>query len=343
MYCPYCFSALQARTLICKNPQCQMFDQSMPAKAPRLLSRLPDRLRIRGGVLFADRETKCDLCGLPCAAVCESCGREIPAVWQRYPSKSVLFLGVNGVGKSTLLATTKYAFSQRPRLVLTPLEVDQTAERFYDQYFSPLLERNEDVPHTANEIPRPFLWGVTGRGDHGAQHTMALAAYDVPGEMLNRHAAVAPIETLLSRADGVALVINPASLPGLYERCGRDAGVSPAPDGWERAERILDEILKHRSIGVQSDVKLAVVFTHLDVWFSVLSDYDTAGALNDPALRRLARHWRGGPFLTRLSEFKDARLFATGLYREKEFRPLDGADQPMLFLMEKLGMRAGRE
>ena len=40
---------------------------------------------------------------------------------------------------------------------------------------------------------------------------------------------------------------------------------------------------------------------------------------------------------------KDARLFATGLYREKEFRPLDGADQPMLFLMEKLGMRAGRE
>ena len=343
MYCPYCFSAIQARMLVCKNPQCQMFDQSMPAKASRLRARLPDALRIRGGVLFADRETTCDACGLPCAAVCESCGREIPAVWARYPSKSVLFLGVNGVGKSTLLATTKYKFSQRSNIVMTPLEVDRTAERFYDQYFSPLLERNENVAHTANEIPQPFLWGVTGHTDRGPNRTMALAAYDVPGEMLNRHADVAPIETLLTRANGVVLVINPASLPGVYERCGQAAQVSPAPDGWEKAERILDEILKHRSIGIQSDVKVAVVFTHLDVWFSALTDCDSARALNDPYLRKLALRWRGGPFLTRLTEFKNARLFATGLYREKEFRPLDGAEAPMLYLMDRMGMRLVRE
>ena len=342
MYCPYCFSSLDSRMLVCKNPSCQMYEQSMPVKSPRLRTRLPDAWRIRGGVWLADRETKCDACGLPCAAVCGNCGREIPAVWTRYPGKSILFLGVNGVGKSTLLATTKYRFSQRPDIVMTPLEVDRTAERFYDQYFSPLLERNENVAHTANEIPQPFLWGITGRTERGLNRTLALAVYDVPGEMLNRHADVAPIETLLACADGVVLVINPASLPALYDACGKEAGIAYAPDGWERAERILDELLKHRSIGVRSQVNVAVVFTHMDKWFSTLADCDSTRALNSAYLRQLAQRWRGGPFLTRLGEFKNARLFAAGLYRDKEFRPLDGAEAPMLYLMDRMGMRISR-
>ena len=222
---------------------------------------------------------------------------------------------------------------------MTPLDVEQTSERFYAQYVSPLLERNENVPHTVNEIPHPFLWGITGRTQRGLGRTMALAAYDVPGEMLSSHAEVKPIETLLAIADGVVLVINPAALPALYETCGAAAGIAPAPDGWEKAERILDELLRRRSIGVRSEVKMAVVFTHLDVWFSALQECDNARALNDYYLRNLVQRWRGGPFLTRLSEFRHVRLFATGLCREKEFHPLDGAEAPMLYLMGRMGMK----
>ena len=338
MYCPYCFSALKAPVLVCGNERCRMYEQTMPQKPRKLLSRLPDAWRIRGGVLFADRETKCDACGLPCTAVCDACGSAVPSTWIRYPSKSVLFLGVNGVGKSTLLATAKMKFSQRQDIVMTPLEVERTAERFYEQYASPLLERNENVPHTLNEIPQPFLWGVTGRAGKCPACTMALAAYDVPGEMLSRHAEVRPIETLLTRADGVVLVINPASLPALHGVCGKDAGVPLMADGWEKAERILDEILKYRSIGVKSEVKAAVVFTHLDVWFSALKDCDSSRALGNVYLKKLAVNWGGGAFLTRLSEFRDGRLFATGLYRGREFRPLDGADAPMMYLMNRMGM-----
>ena len=338
MYCPYCFSSLQARTLICKNANCSLFEQSMPVKAPRLRAKLPADARVRLGALTADREIKCDACGLPCTAVCEACGKEIPAIWTRYPARNVLFLGVSGAGKSTLLATTKYNFSQRSDIVLTPLEAEETAERFYDQYAGPLLERNESVAHTAHEVPRPFLWGVTGRSGPGPARTMALAAYDVSGEMLASHADAAPIETLLARADAAMLVINPASLPALWDICGREAGIQLAADGWERAERILDEILSRHSIGMKSGIKLAVVFTHLDIWFSALGDCESAGAMNDTYLRMLARRWQGGAFLARLNEFRDHRLFATGLYRGREFRPLDGAEAPMMYLMRKMGM-----
>ena len=94
MYCPYCFSSLQARTLICKNANCSLFEQSMPVKAPRLRAKLPADARVRLGALTADREIKCDACGLPCTAVCEACGKEIlsaaglrycPVQWNQIP------------------------------------------------------------------------------------------------------------------------------------------------------------------------------------------------------------------------------------------------------------------
>ena len=338
MYCPYCFSSLKTPMMVCKNAACGMYEQSMPLKPRKLLSRLPEGWRIRGGALFADQETKCEACGLPCAAVCEACGRSIPSAWLRYPGKNVLFLGVSGMGKSTLLAATKMKLSQRQDVTMTPLEIEQTAERFYEQYASPLLEKNQRIPPTEKEAPVPFLWGVSARQEHQPACTMALAMYDVAGEMLSRHAEVKPIETLLTCADSVMLVINPAALPALYDECGRAAGVAPAANGWEKAERILDEILKYRSIGVRSDVKLAVVFTHLDVWFSTVAECDSSRAVNDPLLRKLAASWNGGAFLARLNEFKDHRLFATGLYWDREFRPLDGAEAPLLYLMERMGM-----
>ena len=340
MYCPYCFSRMNQRTLVCKNAQCAMFDQSMPEKSCRLLSRLPAQLRVRFGPWMADRETRCDACGLPCAAVCESCGRQIPSVWMRYPSRNVLFLGVNGVGKSTLLATSKLMLSQRPGLTLTPLEAEETAERFYDHYAKALSERNESVAHTANEMPRPFLWGVASSNSVGPSSAMALAIYDVPGEMLRRHADAAPIETLLSCADSAVLVINPASLPAVKEACGEAAKeILPAPDCWERAERILDELLRSNGIGRKSPLKIAVVLTHLDVWFSALPECDSTRALTEPYLRMLIERWHGGAFLTRLNEFQNHRLFASGLYREKECRPLDGAEAPLQYLLHCMGMR----
>lgn len=337
MYCPYCFSSLDARMLVCRNERCELFEQTMPQRSPRLLTRLPDKLRIRGGSFMADRSVACDACGQSCMTVCEACGRDIPSTWTRYPQRSVMFLGVNGVGKSTLLATAKMTLSQRSDLMLTPLDMEHTAERFYDQYAQPLLERNDHVPHTPAELPEPFLWGVTGRS-LGRTSTLALAVYDVPGEMLARHSTVAPIEAMLSGTDAVVLVLNPASLPALHSRCGQQAGIALAADGWERAERMLDELLKYRSIGQKCPISVSVVLTHLDVWFAALTDCISTDALTDAYLRRLVRSWRGGSLLTRLNEFRCSRFFATGLYRGEDFRPLHGADAPLAFLLKDFGM-----
>ena len=105
MNCPYCFSEIAMPVPVCRNPQCRLFDQAMPAKKKRWRARFPDSVRIHGGALLSDREVRCDSCGQPCVPVCSVCGKEIPAVWARYPQKTLLFLGMNGVGKSTLLAT----------------------------------------------------------------------------------------------------------------------------------------------------------------------------------------------------------------------------------------------
>lgn len=325
--------------MVCRNKSCTLYDNSMPAVAQRLAVRLPKRLRIRGGAFLADRQTKCDACGLPCSAVCESCGHEIPSAWLRYPAASIMFLGVNGVGKSTLLASSKYAISQRGDITMTPLEVEETAERFYENYSAPLMERSEALPHTANGVPQPFLWGVTGKQYLSFVQTLALAVYDVPGEMLLHYEETSSVEPLLMRADAVVLVVNPAALPVLNEACGASQGITPAPDTWERAERILDELLKYRSIGVKSNIKLSVVLTHTDLWFSEVPRFTSSLALNDPALRELVRSWRGGAFLNRLNGFSEYRLFATGLYKGSEVRPLDGVDAPVVYLMDRLGLK----
>lgn len=338
MYCPYCFSSLDAGLMVCRNAGCDLHNQPTPQRAARLFSRLPDKLRIRGGSLMADHGSKCDSCGCECVPVCDACGKDIPATWTRYPRRSVLLLGTNGVGKSTLLATTKTTLTQRQDLTVTPLEIEATAERFYDQYAQPLWINNDHVPHTQPTLPLPFLWGIAHRAALGPASTLALAVYDVPGEMLIRHSAIEPIEPLLSRADAVVLVLNPATFPALYERCGKQAGLAPAPDAWERAERIVDELLKHCGIGKKSSISVSVVYTHLDVWFSALSDCPSTSYLTNEYLRRLTENWHGASFLSRLGEFRQSRFFATGIYRGDTFRPLDGADGPLSYLLRSFGI-----
>ena len=323
--------------MVCRNPRCELYDQPTPQRGARLLSRLPDQWRIRGGSAMADGVVPCEACRQSCVTVCEHCGRDIPSTWTRYPQRSILMLGSNGVGKSTLLATAKASLSQRQDLVLTPLDVEHTSERFYDCYTQPLLECNDHVPHTPDELPEPFLWGVVSRTS-GHASTLALAVYDVPGEMLIRHSAVAPIEAMLSGADAVVLVINPASLPALYDRCGEQAGIALAADTWERAERILNELLKYRSIGTKCPLGVSVALTHLDVWFAALSDCPSTDALSDAYLRRLIQQWGGGALLTLLNEFRRSRFFATGLYRGDSCRALNGADAPLAFLLRDFGM-----
>ena len=338
MDCPYCFAVISEPVLVCRNEKCTLYDQAMPARHSRLRGRIPSGMRIRGGALLADRETRCDACHERCRALCGACGREIPDAWLRYPRKTVLFLGMNGVGKSTLLAMTKLKLSQKSDLLLTPLEPEDTAERFYERYISPLAERNEDVPHTENELPKPFLWGVSRRFSSRRASALALAVYDVPGEMLSSHAEIAPVDPLVTAADGVILAMNPASLPSVHAACGAPASIAPAYDAWERAERILDELLLRGEIGRKNKVKVAVVFTHLDVWFSAVTDCESTAALNSPYLEALAQRWQGGAFLTKLKEFSEYRLFATGLYRTGECRPLDGADAPLRFILTKMGL-----
>ncbi len=340
MNCPYCFNAVTMPLPVCRNPKCQMYDQAMPTKKSRWRARVPDRMRIRAGAYLSDREVRCDSCGLPCAAVCPTCAQDIPDIWFRYPRRTVLFLGMNGVGKSTLLATGKIRLAQQTDLLLTPLEEEDTAERFYRNYASPLTVQNASVPHTENVLPRPFLWGVTRRDRRGHACALALALYDVPGEMLLSEAEEAPVLPLLSKADGVVLVINPVALPALYAACGSPEGVAPAPDAWERAERILDTLLRRDGIGIRSKVKISVVFTHLDIWFRALKECDSAAALTSPYLEKLARRWQGGAFLTRLNEFENARLFAAGLCRDEKCRPLDGAEEPLKYLLDRMGLPA---
>lgn len=333
MHCPYCFSPIDTPVTVCRNPQCAMHDQPMPLRSPKLLSRLPDRIRVRGGQLFSDRDVLCDACGLPCDAVCPSCDRRIPNVYRNFPAKTVLFLGVNGVGKSTLLTTSKSALCMRESVLMTALDAEETGERFFDRYSAPLLYEGQNVPHTPAEKPMPFLWGVTSRPGKGPANTMALSLYDVPGELLTNHAAAAPIETLLSLSDALVLVIDPSVMPGL-----REDGGEAVTDLWEKNERILDEFLRRRRIGVKCEVPAAVVFTHMDKWL-LHTEYLSQDAMNASALAEFARRHGGSGFLNRLREFEHFRLFATGLcFGDKWVRPLDGADEPLIYLFREMGM-----
>ena len=338
MYCPFCFAGLKPAIMICKNPGCTMYEQSMPVKKPRLRTKLPAKMRIRFSGALSDRRTDCDICGLPCATVCDVCGSQVPASWIRYPEKSILFLGVKKAGKSTLLAAGKQMLSEHSELTMTPLEAEETGERFYEDYIGPMMRDRRDVAQTAEEVPKPFLWGVSRQG-RGPAQAMALAVYDVAGEMQSSHAKIAPLQTMLGRAEGICLVINPASLPQLQKKLPGAAHIQPDADVWERAERLLDEIMADGDIGAKSRVRLAVVFTHLDIWFPAAKDCMSTDALSETMLYRLAQEWKGKSFLNRLNEFSDHRLFATGLYRGEELRPLDGAEKPLAYLLGSLGMK----
>ena len=332
MYCPFCFASLTPDIMVCKNPGCEMYEQSMPVKKPRLRTKLPDGIRVRFSRLLADRMTKCEACRLPGVTICGSCGREIPSAWTRYPEKSILFLGQSGAGKSTLLAASRLKLSERSDLLMTPLEPVETGERFYSLYTGPLTREQRDLDPTAPEIPRPFLWGVSSRRGR-ITRAMALAVYDVAGELQSTHEKVVSLETLLGRASGICLVIDPTIQAARQADKSGTPAFMPDPGIWESGERLLDEVLNRGDIGGKSGVRVAVVFTHLDIWFASVPDCADTDALSDILLRRLVGEWRGKSFLARLNEFSDNRLFATGLYRGEELRPLDGAEAPLAYLM----------
>ncbi len=338
MVCPYCFSEVQQPLPVCRNPVCGLYDQSMPGAPRRLLARLPERLRIRGGARMAEREVYCESCGQACALVCPCCTEAIPSAWGRYPGRSILLLGTNGAGKSTLLAMAKDSLSRKKEWRMMPLDAENTAERFYETYTAPISLRSEEIGHTPCEVPRPFLWGVTRQFEHRPPATLALSVYDVPGEMVTSHASALPIAPLLSRADGVMLVVHPA-FAQMPCAAPNDVPRQVPGDVWGKAEHILDELLSREELGVRSRVRVALVLTHLDKWFASVSGCTTANELTSSCLEDLVGSWQGEALLSKLSCFSEHRFFATGLCRTPEIRPLDGAEKPLEYLLTSMGLR----
>ncbi len=326
-FCPYCHAAIPPEASpVCMSAGCLMRGRSVQTKPERLLARAPEMLRIQAGRLLAGREHLCERCGRQGRYVCSACGRELPAQWGRYPEVTVTLIGAEGAGKSTLLACMLQDLAASGRAQLRALDIETTAERLHAEYTRPLFEENAAVQKTPSGLPKPLIYACSAQTNALLPPQGALVMlYDPPGSYFGKHAAMKELTPLLSRTDAFLLCVDMTRV-----RAGEE---------WPRAERLLDAMRLPQELGGRCQTPLAIVLTRADAWEREIAPLPEGERERDMLLREYIAESGGAGLLSRLTEYRAARVFAGGLFQdEKSASPLVGARAPLAYALRHCGM-----
>ena len=152
---------------------------------------------------------------------CYECEYPLPPDIDERPAVVVAIVGVNGVGKTHLLAASlTEAYARRGLAPLgctefVPSEVSST--RFMVDYNHPLFRRNEVLAATQAEAAtrfEPLVFNVTLADGH----PFSLVVHDIAGEVLGDYRRRAEAATFLRAARGIIFVVDPRDIDMLRDQ-----------------------------------------------------------------------------------------------------------------------------
>ncbi|MCX5884405.1 MAG: hypothetical protein NT096_00580 [Proteobacteria bacterium] len=182
------------------------------------------------------------------------------------PVTVVGIAGGTSVGKTTmmLMATAELIASSRDKQAGIVAEIDTAEQRILFDRERRRLESGVTVAPTSGSVPDAFILRVKYQ-----KCRSLLYLYDAPGEEFS-HIDTFSQHQWLQRADGLMLLVDPASLPGFIKQ----VGCIPDPEVQASKTPLTDVVnscivASEKMIGMQSgegsSVPLAVVITKADL------------------------------------------------------------------------------
>ncbi|AEV89083.1 hypothetical protein ACWT_8074 [Actinoplanes sp. SE50] len=289
--CPYCYRQFAERDMLFRCSGLRAADGKFCRPAPDPVRvELGDRDEVPPVVVANGRKLSavCPQCGNTATIqLCPHCHAQLPVHYGKLDTRMVAMIGAKFSGKSVFTTVLMHELIHRVgrRFDAAVLGADERTRRefgaeehaLYTDRVLPATTR----PARADEQGRqPFVFkfslGERKRFRSTLRHTV-LSFFDTAGEDLESARGVAQNVGYLSSADGIIVLLDPLTVPGLPATLGLDPSLLPGPAAagdtplniLTRVTEVLQNLPgtgPHRMI----DVPVAIAFSKVDVLWEAL-------------------------------------------------------------------------
>ncbi|GLW30082.1 hypothetical protein Areg01_30220 [Actinoplanes regularis] len=295
--CPYCYRPFAEKEM---RFRCS----GMRAADGRFCEAAPDPVRVALGdqmVVLPVVEgngrklsATCQACGNAATVqICPHCHAQLPVHFGKIDTRMVAMVGAKFSGKSVYTTVLMHELIHRVgrRFDAAVIGADEeTRKKFGNEeralYTEGVLPDTTRPANAGEQGRQPFVFkfslGERKRFRSTLRHTV-LSFFDTAGEDLETSRGVAQNVTYLSSADGIIVLLDPLTVPGLVQTLGIDPDVLPARSQQEAARgdspiniltRVTELLQKLPGAGPNRmiDVPVAIAFSKVDALWEALPE-----------------------------------------------------------------------
>lgn len=292
LICPYCYSPFAEKEIAfrCSGLRAPDGTQCRPQRDP-VREKFDDPAPVPPTVEGNGRRlaATCKRCtNVTTLQICPHCHSQLPVHYSKIENRMVAMIGAKFSGKSVYMTVLLHELARRVgrRFDAAVVGADERTRRdfgveertLYDEGVLPVTTRTA----MADRGRAPFVFkvslGEARRFRSTLRHTV-LSFFDTAGEDLESEQGVAQNVRYLSSADGIIVLLDPLTIPGVVESLGLDPGI--LPPGAQASDsplniltRVTDTLQKLPGVGPHRmiDVPVAIAFSKVDALWDALPE-----------------------------------------------------------------------
>ncbi|WP_436525435.1 hypothetical protein [Actinoplanes sp. HUAS TT8] len=294
--CPYCYRTFAEKEMLFRCSGLRAADGTTCKPEPDPVRvRLGDRDEVPPVVEGNGKKLSavCTRCGNTATVqLCPHCHAQLPVHYGKIDTRMVAMIGAKFSGKSVYTTVLMHELIHRVgrRFDAAVVGADERTRKefgseeraLYSEGVLPVTTR----PATDEQGRQPFVFkfstGERKRFRNTLRHTV-LSFFDTAGEDLESARGLAQNVGYLSSADGIIVLLDPLTVPGLVPTLGLDPGVLPDSSQQEAAKgdspiniltRITEVLQKLPGIGPNRmiDIPVAIAFSKVDALWDALPE-----------------------------------------------------------------------
>lgn len=307
--CPYCYGTFPEKeiTFRCGGLRAADGKQCQPEKDP-VRELFNDNASLAPVVIGDGRKLSalCKQCGNQTTLqICPQCHAQLPVHYGKIDSRMVAMIGAKFSGKSVYTTVLLHELIHRVgrRFDAAVVGADERTRRgfgneertLYSEHVLPPTTRTSAAEGGRQPFVFKFSLGERRRFRSTLRHTV-LSFFDTAGEDLESEQGVAENVRYLSNANGIIVLLDPLTIPGVVAGLGLDPAVLPSKSQQDAAQsdspiniltRVTELLQKVPGAGPNRmiEVPVAIAFSKVDALWDALGE--------DSPLRQPAP---GGPY-----------------------------------------------
>jgi hypothetical protein len=294
--CPYCYGTFAEKeiTFRCGGLRAADGKQCQPVRDP-VRAKFNDSAPLPPEVPGDGRKLSaaCKQCGNSTTLqICPHCHSQLPVHYSKIDNHMVAMIGAKFSGKSVYTTVLLHELIHRVgrRFDAAVVGADERTRRdfgseertLYSEGVLPVTTRTAAADRGRQPFVFKFSLGERRRFRSTLRHTV-LSFFDTAGEDLESEKGVAENVRYLSSADGIIVLLDPLTIPGVVDSLGLDPGVLPSKSQQEQAKadspiniltRVTEVLQKMPGVGPKRmiEVPVAIAFSKVDALWDALGE-----------------------------------------------------------------------